>query len=243
MPKKVNIIFEDNHLLIVEKPINMLAQGDKTGDLDLLSYLKQDLKIRYQKKGEAFLGLIHRLDRPVGGVMVFAKTSKAAGRLSEQLRNQEWDKYYLAVIKGQPPQKEGILRHYLKKDRQKNKVKAQKKPFPGGKEAILEYRFLAYQQNLSLLALRIITGRSHQIRVQWADNNTPLFGDQKYGSTVNKVGQQLALYSFALKIIHPVKKEPLIFFALPNLHQPWNLFDFAILSNYQQELTAKYSNQ
>ena len=146
---EIEILFEDNHLLAVVKPVNMPVQGDTSGDLDLLQLLKQDLKTRYQKPGNVFVGMVHRLDRPVGGVMVFAKTSKAAARLSEQIRTREFQKSYYAVTRGTPQPTSGCLTHYLWKDERTNTVKIVDATFPGAKEAVLDYRVAALQGNMS----------------------------------------------------------------------------------------------
>jgi len=164
----VKIIFEDNHLLVVEKPVNMPTQRDNSGDLDLLAYLKQDLKVRYAKPGNVYLGLVHRLDRPVGGVMVFAKTSKAASRLSSQIREGKLGKHYLAVVHGLLKAKNGRLHHYLLKDSRRNLVTAVPEGTPDAKEAWLDYWVIGEREGMSLLQITLGTGRSHQIRVQFA---------------------------------------------------------------------------
>ena len=165
----INIIYEDNHLLVVEKPINVPVQKDNSNDLDLLTMLKQYLKEKYNKPGNVYLGLVHRLDRPVGGIMVFAKTSKAASRLSEQIRNGTFNKKYLAIICGKVKDKD-TLEDYLLKDTKTNTVKVDKK----GKKSILNYKRLDYKEGLSLVEIELITGRSHQIRVQFSSRGYPL---------------------------------------------------------------------
>ncbi len=204
MAALVNIIYEDNHLLVVEKPINMPVQEDRSQDLDLLNYLKEDLKMRYQKPGNVYLGLVHRLDRPVGGVMVFAKTSKAASRLFDQIRQNLWTKQYFAVIQGYlPPQK---LEDRLLKDAKTNITRVDRK----GKASSLIIRNSLQNKDLSLLDIELITGRSHQIRVQLASRNTPLWGDQRYNKSA-KAGEQIALFAGGLKFYHPISKEQLVF--------------------------------
>lgn len=205
---KINIIYEDNHLLVVEKPINIPTQEDNSKDKDLLNILKDYIKEKYNKPGNVYLGLVHRLDRPVGGVMVFAKTSKAASRLSEQVRKNEFNKIYNAVCIGNLSN-EGRLEDKLLKDTKRNIVRVDK----NGKQAILNYKKLKQQNNLTLVEINLETGRSHQIRVQMSHNNTPLYGDQKYNKT-SKVGEQLALFAKKLEFIHPVTKE-LMTFELP----------------------------
>lgn len=221
---KIKIIFEDNHLLVVEKPINMPTQSDQSGDPDLLTLLKKDLKVRYQKPGNVYLGLVHRLDRPVGGVMVFAKTSKAASRLSTQVRERNFDKYYFAIARGLLTNNVGRLQHHLIKDSIQNIVSVVSEPVPGSKEAFLEYKVLGKKDQLSLMRIALDTGRSHQIRVQFAAIGHPLYGDQKYGPIVNRFGEQLALFSFKLRFQHPISKDYLTFTLSPPLVHPWTIF-------------------
>lgn len=214
----INIIYEDNHLLVVEKPINVIVQEDNTKDKDLLTMLKEYLKEKYNKPGNVYLGLVHRLDRPVGGIMVFAKTSKAAGRLSEQVRNKTFKKTYNAVVIGNINDN-GKLHDYLLKDEKRNIVKVDKR----GKEAILYYKKLNYKNNMSLVEINLETGRSHQIRVQMSNYGYPLFGDQKYNKNA-KVGEQIALFAKKIEFIHPVTKEHISFeLELPNRY-PFNIF-------------------
>ncbi len=218
MNQKINIIYEDNHLLVVEKPINIPVQADESHDLDLLTMLKADLKRRYQKPGNVYLGLVHRLDRPVGGIMVFAKTSKAASRLSEQVRTHQLKKEYYAVVLGKIEEK-GHLEDYLLKNEKKNIVTVH----PQGKQAILDFTRLQYQKDMSLVKIQLKTGRSHQIRVQFSHHGYPLFGDQKYSKQA-KPGQQIALFSHAITFQHPTTKEIMHFsLLLPNRY-PWSEF-------------------
>ena len=214
----INIIYEDNHLLVVEKPINIPTQEDNTKDKDLLTILKEYIKEKYNKPGNVYLGLVHRLDRPVGGIMVFARTSKAAARLSEQVRNKTFKKTYNAVVIGNI-NKEGKLKDYLLKDEKKNIVKVDK----NGKEAILNFKKLNFKDNTSLVEINLETGRSHQIRVQMSHYGYPLFGDQKYNKT-SKVGEQIALFSKKIEFIHPTTNEKLVFeLDLPNRY-PFTIF-------------------
>ena len=214
----INIIYEDNHLLVVEKPINIIVQEDNTKDKDLLTILKEYIKEKYNKPGNVYLGLVHRLDRPVGGIMVFAKTSKAAGRLSEQIRNKTFKKTYNAVVIGNINQS-GKLEDYLLKDEKKNTVKVDK----NGKLAILYYKKLNYKDNMSLVEINLETGRSHQIRVQMSNYGYPLFGDQKYNKKAS-VGEQIALFAKKIEFVHPITREKLVFeIDLPNRY-PFNIF-------------------
>lgn len=220
---KPTLIFEDNHLLVVAKPPGMLSQADRTGDMDILTYLKHDLARRYNKPGNVFLGLVHRLDRPVGGVMVFAKTSKAAARLSNQVRDRVFQKSYLAVVHGRPPQT-AQLRDFLRKESGANMVAVVGENAKGAKEALLSYQLMQKADGLSLLKVAPITGRSHQIRVQLSAHGYPLYGDQRYGAEVNRPGQQIALFCQELSFFHPTLKSPLVFSLNPGKEYPWNLF-------------------
>ena len=220
----IKIIYEDNHLLVVEKPPNMLSQGDNTGDADLLTILKEDLKRRYQKPGEVFLGLVHRLDRPVGGVMVFGKTSKSASRLSEQIRNGSFKKTYLAVINGIPEEQSGTLEHFLEKDEKSNTVSAVSPQSGKGKRAILDYEVLESRESLSLVKINLHTGRSHQIRVQFSAIGHPLSGDRKYGTADGIKEQQIALWSVGIQLVHPTLKQEMRFEVQPPAAYPWSLF-------------------
>lgn len=223
----VKIIFEDNHLLVAEKPVNIPSQEDESGDPDMLSILKQYLKERYKKQGNVFLGLVHRLDRPAGGVMVFAKTSKAAARLSLMFKDRVAGKVYYAVVNGVVRENHGVYRHYLIKDKETNITEGFTKPVDGAREAVLEYDLIEVSDTLSLVKINLYTGRPHQIRVQFALSGHPLFGDQKYGpKKIIKPGQQLALWSAELSVIHPVKKEMMVFRSDPPDTDPWCRFEF-----------------
>ena len=215
----INVIYEDNHLLVVEKPINIPTQEDNTKDKDLLTILKKYIKEKYNKPGNVYLGLVHRLDRPVGGIMVFARTSKAASRLSEQVRNKTFKKTYNAVVIGNI-ENTGKLKDNLLKDEKRNIVKVDK----NGKEAILNFKKLNYKNNMSLVEINLETGRSHQIRVQMANHGYPLFGDQKYNKT-SKTGEQIALFAKKIEFIHPTTNELLTFeLDLPNRY-PFTIFN------------------
>ena len=218
----IDVIYEDNHLLVVKKPINILSQGDNTNDLDMVNLLKRYLKEKYNKPGNVFVGLIHRLDRPVGGIMVFAKTSKCASRLSEQVRNKTIKKTYKAVIHKTMDKKEGTLKDYLYKNKKTNMVSVVTKNHKEAKDAVLDYKTLASNDEFSLVEIDLHTGRPQQIRVQFSSRNHPLYGDQRYGNS--KIGEQIALWSYKLEFNHPTTKERLVFtFDTPNEY-PWNLF-------------------
>ena len=219
----IPILYEDNHLLVAVKPPNVLSQGDRTGDRDMLTILKEYIKVTYNKPGNVFLGLVHRLDRPVGGVMVFAKTSKAAARLSEQIRQNQFGKRYLAVVWGHPERLNGSLRDYLKKDHKSNMVKVTHSQDPGAKEAWLDYEVIDMGKEWSLLRVYLHTGRAHQIRVQLSAAGYPIVGDQRYGLK----GQppiQIGLWAESLSFTHPTKKEVLEFGAPPPQKKPWDAF-------------------
>lgn len=216
---KINIIYEDNHLLVVEKPANIPVQSDSSQDIDMLTILKNYRKQKENKPGEAYLGLVHRLDRPVGGIMVFAKTSKAASRLSNQIRENTFHKIYYAVVTGNPP-KEDTLIDYLTKNQKDNisYVTTKEK----GKYSELHYQVLSQKDNLSLVKINLVTGRSHQIRVQFSTRGYSLVGDSKYGHNPNNIS--IALFAKELTLIHPTTKEKLTFtLELPNRY-PFNIF-------------------
>ena len=216
--KMNKIIYEDNHLLVVEKPQNVLVQADNTNDLDLLTSLKKYIKEKYNKPGEVYLGLVHRLDRPVGGVMVFARTSKAASRLSNMIRLKEFEKTYLAVVEGKVPD-EGVFEDYLLKIENENRTIVDK----NGKYSKLSYKLLSYKDGLSLVRIKLDTGRSHQIRVQFSSRGYALWGDQKYNSKA-KVGNQIALWAYEIEFKHPVRDEIVDFKCNLPMNAPWNLF-------------------
>ena len=221
----IRILYEDNHLLVVEKPVNILSQGDETGDPDMLTLLKNDIKLRYNKPGEVYLGLVHRLDRPVGGAMVFARTSKAASRLSEQIRSRQFQKVYLTVVHGTPSLKEATLEHTLLKDEKTNTVQPVHPGTPGGLKAELDYRVLEASGGLSLIRVQLHTGRPHQIRVQLSTIGHPIFGDQKYGSGFSSPGEQIALWSYRISLLHPTRREEMTFDCPPPHKYPWDRFD------------------
>lgn len=216
--KMIKIIYEDNHLLVVEKPVNVPVQEDNSGDLDFLNILKKYIKVRDNKPGNVFLGLVHRLDRPVGGIMVFAKTSKCASRLSEQIRKKEFKKTYYAIVEGKI-RANGIYRDKLLKDKKNNTVTVDEK----GKEATLDYELIGVRDGLSLVEINLLTGRSHQIRVQFSSRGHSLYGDQRYNKN-SKVGQQIALFSESITFNHPITKEKVTYKTqLPDKY-PWNIF-------------------
>lgn len=211
--KKINILYEDNHIIVIVKDPNVPVQADETQDLDLLTMIKMYLKEKYNKPGNVYLGLVHRLDRPVGGVMVFAKTSKAAARLSEQVRNNVFAKKYIALMHGKLDENSGRLENYLLKDEKTYTSKVVDSNI--GKKAILEYNVINYDANkdLSLVEIDLHTGRHHQIRVQFSYINHPIYGDQRYG--IDKTGIQIHLWAFKLSFIHPINNEMITFENIP----------------------------
>ena len=223
--QNLKVLYEDNHIIVVEKPVNIPSQADKTGDIDMLTIIKAYLKEKYNKPGEVYLGLVHRLDRPTGGVMVFAKTSKAASRLSEQVRNKEFEKKYLCIVDGKLEEKSGTFRDCLLKNERTNTSKVVDAKTKNAKEAILDYEVLKYNEeiNLSVIKVYLHTGRHHQIRVQFAHRNHSLYGDQKYGTRGR--GKQLALWAFSLSFKHPTTKELLNFEDYPEKIGSWKILE------------------
>ena len=218
--QKINVIYEDNHLLVVEKPINIPVCEDESRDNDLLNMLKNYIKLKYNKPGNVYLGLVHRLDRPVGGVMVFARTSKAASRLSNMVAKRMLDKTYIAVVCGKTPDS-GKFFDYLVKDSKKNMSYVTTKD--KGKEAKLKFKRLAYRDGFSLVEIHLETGRSHQIRVQFSSRGFPLVGDAKYNK-IHDSKTNVALFAKKLEFNHPVTNEKMSFkLDIPNRY-PFNLF-------------------
>lgn len=219
------ILYEDNHIIVVLKPQNVPSQGDDSNDVDMLSIVKEYIKETYKKEGNVYVGLVHRLDRPTGGVMVFAKSSKAAARLSEQMKAGDFEKKYFAVLCGVPREKKAVLTNYLKKNAVNNMVYVCGPTVEGAKLAELDYKILQEANGLSLAEVRLHTGRSHQIRVQMNFLGTPVYGDMRYGGEKAKKGY-LALWAYSLSFTHPVLKERMVFKVQPPVDvKPWNEFD------------------
>ena len=219
--QNLRVIFEDNQIIVVEKQPNIPSQADKTEDIDMLTIVKQYIKEKYNKPGNVYLGLVHRLDRPVGGVMIFAKTSKSAARLSGQVREKIFKKKYLAVVDGKFDNNKGTLEDYLYKDERNNISKVVSKEKKNAKLAKLDYEVLAYNEvkNLSLLKINLHTGRHHQIRVQLSHAGHSIFGDQKYGTRGQ--GKQIALWAYELTIEHPITKQEMTFKSIPESNGTW----------------------
>lgn len=208
-----NIVYEDNHVIVAVKPPNMLSQADRTGDTDILTCLKDYVKVRYNKPGRVYLGLVHRLDRPVGGLMVFARTSKAAARLSAQLQTHALGREYLCVTSTDAVKDSFTLIDYLVKDERLNKVTVCEADVRGAQEAVLHGECIARRQGTALCAIRLETGRNHQIRVQMSNIGAPLWGDNRYGTGIP--GQQIALWGYKLSFEHPITREVMTFYDVP----------------------------
>jgi 23S rRNA pseudouridine1911/1915/1917 synthase len=217
--QRIRVLYDDNHLLAVYKPAGMLVQGDRTGDRSLLEWARAWIKDQYRKPGNVFLGLVHRLDRPVAGVMLFARTSKAAARLSEQFREHRVRKIYRAVIRGEMEPRSGILKARLSRSGTRTRVTASSDPM--GKEAELRYRTIDAQQGLSLLEIDLVTGRHHQIRVQLAALGHPIWGDQKYGFRQVQGGASMALMARTLTVRHPTRPADMTFVSPIPDDWPW----------------------
>lgn len=218
------ILHEDNHIIVVLKPQNIACCPDESGDDNLLDAVKRYIKTKYEKPGNVFVGLVHRLDRPTGGVMVFAKTSKAAARLTEQMKNGGFEKRYLAVLCGSPSKKKATLENYLRKNSVNNMVYVCTQTEEGAKFASLDYEILEEKDGLSLAEINLNTGRTHQIRVQTAAINSPVYGDMRYGGD-KAVRGKLALWAYSLRFTHPVTGEKLRFVTEPPVDGvPWKKF-------------------
>lgn len=227
----LDILYEDNHIIVVNKPQNIPTQSDSSGDKDLLTMVKEYIKEKYNKPGDAYVGLVHRLDRPTGGVLVFAKTSKSASRLSDEIKNGTMQKTYLCVVEGVPTETHAELFNYLKKNAKDNKVRVVPAPVEGAKDAKLSYDLLASNNKFSLLKVNLETGRSHQIRAQLSNIKLPIYGDAKYGAHPKA---NIALYSSVLKFEHPTTKQLLTFKVCPPIDKlPWKTFESAILKELE----------
>ena len=215
-----DVIFEDNHIIVVIKPHNIPSQADESGDKDMLTIIKEYM-------GRPFCGLVHRLDRVTGGVMVFAKTSKAAARLSSQIQDGTFQKKYLAVVVGEPKLRPAELTDYLLKNEKTNVVEVVPSATNGAKKAVLNYKVLNITKQVSLVEINLITGRSHQARVQMARIGCPIFGDAKYGGTTLAKGWNLALWAHELVFSHPITGDTMRFTVNPPETTPWDKFEFA----------------
>ena len=226
----LNIAYEDNHIIVVVKPQNIPTQEDESKDKDMLTIIKEYIKEKENKPGNVYVGLVHRLDRPTGGVMVFAKTSKASSRLSEQIQNGDMKKTYLAVINGKPRIKRNKLVNYLLKNARTNTVQVVPELTTNAKRAELDYEIIEEKEKVSLAKIDLHTGRSHQIRVQMKNIGCPVYGDVKYGGDILAKGHNLALWAYELRFIHPTTKENMTFKVYPPEDMvPWKSFNLDIL--------------
>jgi 23S rRNA pseudouridine1911/1915/1917 synthase len=220
----IQVLFEDNHIIAVNKRPSDIVQGDKTGDAPLSDFVKQYIKEKYNKQGEVFLGTVHRIDRPVSGIVLFARTSKALTRLNAMFQTKEIQKTYWAVVKNKPPHISGKLVHYLKKNEAKNMSKAYDKETPGALRSELDYELICNSDNYYLLEVKPLTGRHHQIRVQLSAMGCPIKGDLKYGFDRSNKDASIHLHARKVEFIHPVKNEPVIIIAPPPNEVLWMEF-------------------
>jgi 23S rRNA pseudouridine1911/1915/1917 synthase len=228
----MNILYEDNHIIAVNKTCSEIVQGDKTGDEPLSETLKKYLKEKYQKPGDVFIGVTHRLDRPVSGVVLFAKTSKALSRLNEMFKNQAIKKTYWAIVKQKPAQPEGRLEHFLLRNEKQNKSMAYDKLVPLSKKAVLTYRIIAHSDVYFLLEIQLETGRHHQIRCQLAKIGCPIKGDLKYGFARSNPNGGISLHARQIDFIHPVRKEAIHIVApVPEDDKLWQVLEKSVLIN------------
>ena len=222
MGKFPEVLYEDNHLIAVNKKAGDIVQGDKTGDEPLSEKVKRYLEEKYNKPGEAYLGLPHRIDRPVSGIIVLAKTGKALSRINKMFHDKEVQKTYWAIVKNKPARKEDVITHFLKKNNAKNKSTAYASPFKDAKEASLKYKLLCSLDNYYLLEIHPYTGRHHQIRVQLSAMGCPIKGDVKYGFDRTNQDASIHLHARQLDFIHPVKKTEIRIVAPPPNEVLWN---------------------
>jgi len=218
----LQVLFEDNHIIAINKRPGDIVQGDKTGDIPLSDVVKKFIKIKYNKPGNVYLGVAHRLDRPTSGIVVFAKTSKALPRLNKLFAEKEAKKTYWAIVKNKPEKESDTLTHWLKRNTKQNKSYANKKEVSESKKAILDYRILKKLDNFFLLEVDLKTGRHHQIRSQLTHIGCPIKGDLKYGFNRSNKDGSIHLHARKLSFIHPVKKEPITIVAPPPKDPVWN---------------------
>jgi len=227
----MEILYEDNHIIALNKKVSELVQGDKTGDISLDIQVKDYLKKKYHKHGNVFLGVVHRLDRPASGVLLFARTGKALTRLNDLFRNNEINKKYWAIVKNKPTSRSGLLTHYLVRNQDQNKSYAYDKLVPNSKEARLRYEIHARSDRYFLLAIDLYTGRHHQIRCQLSKINCPVKGDLKYGYERSNTDSGISLHAREIQFIHPVKKEPLHIIAPVPDERLWKIFEDKMINN------------
>ncbi len=223
--KSLEVLYEDNHIIAINKKVGDIVQGDKTGDKTLMEFVKEYVKEKYQKPGAAFLGVIHRIDRPVSGVVLFARTSKALERMNELFREKKIQKTYWAVVKNKPENETGSLIHYLKKDEAKNKSKAYEKEVKDSLRSWLDYKIIVKSDNYFLLEINPHTGRHHQIRAQLAAIGCPIKGDVKYGFDRTNEDGSIHLHARKISFIHPIKKEEITITAPVPDEKLWKYFE------------------
>ncbi len=221
----MEILYEDNHIIALNKKVSELVQGDKTGDISLDIQVKEYLKIKYHKQGNVFLGVVHRLDRPASGVLLFARTGKALTRLNDLFRNNEINKKYWAIVKNKPTSRSGLLIHYLVRNQDQNKSYAYDKLVPNSKEARLRYEIQTRSDRYFLLEINLYTGRHHQIRCQLSKINCPVKGDLKYGYERSNTDSGISLHAREIQFIHPVKKKLLHIMAPVPDERLWKIFE------------------
>ncbi len=222
----IDVIYEDNHIIVVNKPQNIPTQADITGDTCMVELVAKYLKEKYNKPGNVYVGLVHRLDRPTGGIMIFAKTSKAAARLSESIKTKDFEKKYLAVVNGKLKEKSGTLKNHLKKNARTNMVSVVPELTTGAKYAELYYKVLEEKEKVSLVEVGLVTGRSHQIRVQFKHIGNALYGDARYGGDILAKGHNLALWAYKIRFEHPIQKKIMTFISMPPEDLvPWKVFN------------------
>jgi len=223
-PLSARILYEDNHLIVVNKLPSEIVQGDKTGDVPLSEDVKQYIKKKYGKPGNVYLGVIHRLDRPVSGVVVFARTGKALTRMNKLVKDRKIEKIYWAIVKNVPEHPEAELHHFLVRNERKNKSFAYPAEKKGSKEAVLKYRIISKSKDYCLLEVNLMTGRHHQIRVQLSAIGCPIKGDLKYGFARSNKDASISLHARSVSFVHPVTKEPLTITARPPQDALWDYF-------------------
>ena len=222
----MTVVYEDNHIVVVNKTSSEIVQGDKTGDTPLSEMVKQYLKEKYNKPGNVFIGVTHRLDRPVSGLVVFAKTSKALARMNETVKNRRIRKIYWAITENRPSPESGSLKHFLVRDGRTNRTKAYDRPVPDAKEARLDYRLLAESDRYRLLEIELLTGRHHQIRAQLSKIGCPIRGDLKYGAPRSNRDGSISLHARSIEFVHPVRRSPVLITApVPPQDNLWKYFE------------------
>ena len=228
----MEILYEDNHIIVINKSVAEIVQVDKTKDKSIEELLKEYLKIKYNKPGDVFIGVVHRIDRPVSGVVLFARTSKALTRLNEMFQDKSVEKIYWAIVKDKPAEPQGTLTHYVLRNTKTNKSYCYEKETPGSKIAVLSYRLVASSDNFHMLEINLETGRHHQIRCQLAAIGCPIRGDLKYGFPRSNPDAGISLHSRKISFMHPVREEKMVIVApVPNNDKLWKFFEEAMVND------------